>query len=54
MEQAFLDAVKAGNEAEVRRLMQGSPALAGAKDGNGVSAILLGDDWGQAPDFTKT
>ncbi len=41
MEQAFLDAVKAGNKAEVRRLVQGSPALAGAKDGNGVSAILL-------------
>lgn len=41
MAQAFLDAVKAGNEDEVRRLVQGSPALAGAKDGNGVSAILL-------------
>ena len=41
MEQAFLDAVKAGSEGEVRRLVQGSPALPGAKDDNGVSAILL-------------
>ena len=41
MEQAFLDAVRAGNEDEVRRLVQGSPELVDAKDGNGVSAILL-------------
>lgn len=47
MAQAFLDAVKAGNEDEVRRLVQGSPALAGAKDGNGVSAILLAAYHGQ-------
>jgi ankyrin repeat protein len=41
MEQAFFEAVKAGNVDEVRRLVHGSPGLAGAKDGNGVSAILL-------------
>lgn len=37
----FFDAVKAGNVDEVRRLVQGTPALAGAKDSNGVSAILV-------------
>jgi ankyrin repeat protein len=37
----FFEAVKAGSVAEVRRLVQESPALAGARDGNGVSAILL-------------
>lgn len=41
MEQSFVDAVKAGNVDEVRRLVQGTPALAGTKDGNGVSAILV-------------
>ena len=33
--------MKAGNVDEVRRLVQGTPALAGTKDGNGVSAILV-------------
>lgn len=37
----FFEAVKAGRVAEVRRLVQESPTLAGARDGNGVSAILL-------------
>lgn len=37
----FFEAVKAGSVAEVRRLVNESPALAGARDGNGVSAILL-------------
>lgn len=41
MEQSFFDAVKAGNVDEVRCLVQGTPALAGTKDGNGVSAILV-------------
>ena len=41
MEQSFFDAVKAGNVDEVRRLVQDTPALAGTKDGNGVSAILV-------------
>jgi len=41
MEQAFFDAVKAGNLDDVRRLVRARPALAGARDANGVSAILL-------------
>ncbi len=41
MEQALLAAVKAGNLDEVRRLVHGTPALAGARDANGVSGILL-------------
>jgi len=41
MEQSFFDAVKAGNVDEVRCLVQGTLALAGTKDGNGVSAILV-------------
>lgn len=41
MEQVLFDAVKAGNLDEVRRLVQATPALAGARDANGVSAILL-------------
>ena len=41
MEQAFLAAVKAGQLDEVRRLVSATPALAAARDPNGVSAILL-------------
>lgn len=41
MEQSFFDAVEAGNVDEVRCLVQGTLALAGTKDGNGVSAILV-------------
>ena len=41
MAPAFFQAVKSGNIDDVRRMVQASPALAGAKDGNGVSAILL-------------
>jgi ankyrin repeat protein len=41
VEQPFLDALKAGNVDEVRRLVRDTPALAGARDANGVSAILL-------------
>lgn len=41
MEQAFFDAVKAGNLDEVRRLVGDTPALAAARDGRGVSGILL-------------
>jgi ankyrin repeat protein len=37
----FLEAVKAGSVAEVRRMVHDSPALAGARDANGVSALLL-------------
>jgi ankyrin repeat protein len=37
----FFEAVKAGSVAEVRRLVHESPALAGARDANGVSALLL-------------
>lgn len=47
MAQSFLEAVKAGHVDEVRRLVQASPALAGAKDGNGVSAVLLAAYHGQ-------
>lgn len=41
MHQPWFDAVKAGNLDEVRRLVRDAPALAGARDGNGVSGILL-------------
>ena len=41
MEQALFDAIKIGNLDEVRRLVSGQPALAGARDSNGVSVILL-------------
>jgi len=41
MEQAFFDAIKAGKVAEVRSLAANYPALATARDANGVSAILV-------------
>ncbi len=41
MEQAFFAAVKAGNLDEVRRLVRATPALAGVRDANGVSGILI-------------
>jgi ankyrin repeat protein len=41
MDQALLEAVKTGNLDEVRRLVSATPALAGERDANGVSAILL-------------
>ena len=41
MEQAFFEAVRAGNLDEIRRLVAATPALAGARDANGVSAILF-------------
>ena len=41
MEQALIEAVKAGKLDEVRRLVSATPSLAGARDANGVSAILL-------------
>lgn len=41
MEHAFFDAIKAGNLDEVRRLVRDTPVLAGVRDGNGVSGILL-------------
>ena len=47
MEQEFFAAVKAGNVDEVRRLVAATPALAGARDANGVSAILLATYHGQ-------
>jgi uncharacterized protein len=37
----FFEAVKAGSVAEVRRMVKELPTLAGARDGTGVSAILL-------------
>lgn len=47
MEQAFFDAVKAGSLDEVQRLVRGMPALAAARDGNGVSGIMLAAYHGQ-------
>ncbi len=47
MEQAFFDVVKAGNLDEVRRLVGDTPALTAARDGSGVSAILLAAYHGQ-------
>ena len=41
MEQQLVEAVKAGRVDEVRSLVTANPALAGARDQNGVSAILL-------------
>ncbi|MGE0864789.1 MAG: ankyrin repeat domain-containing protein [Vicinamibacterales bacterium] len=41
MSQELFEAVKAGNLDEVRRLVAETPALAGARDANGVSGILL-------------
>lgn len=41
MGQALFDAIKTGNVDEVRRLVHATPALAGARDANGVSAILV-------------
>jgi len=41
MSQVLFEAVKAGNLDEVRRLVAETPALAGARDANGVSGILL-------------
>jgi uncharacterized protein len=41
MELAFFDAIKTGNLDEVRRLVRDSPALAAARDANGVSGILI-------------
>ncbi len=41
MEQAFFEAVKAGNLDEVQRLVGATPALAGVRDANGVSGILI-------------
>lgn len=37
----FFEAVKAGSVAEVRRQVKESPALAGERDANGVSVVLL-------------
>jgi uncharacterized protein len=37
----FFEAVKAGSVAEVRRMVEELPTLAGTRDGTGVSAILL-------------
>src|SRR5688572_15690034 len=36
----FLDAVKAGNESEVRRRLAEEPSLAAVRDGGGLSALL--------------
>jgi ankyrin repeat protein len=41
VEQTFFAVVKAGDLAEVRRLVAATPALAGARDANGVSAVLV-------------
>jgi len=41
MDQPLFEAVKAGNLDDVRRLVTLAPSLAGARDANGVSAILL-------------
>ena len=41
MEQPFFDAVKAGNVAEVTRLVREQPGLGNARDANGASAILV-------------
>ena len=45
----FLEAVKAGDEARVRELLAESPALAKARDENGVSAVMLAR-YHQTPD----
>ena len=41
MEHPFFDAVKAGNVAEVTRLVREQPVLGSARDANGASAILV-------------
>lgn len=41
MEQQLLDAIKAGNVDEVRRLVTATPSLAQARDGNGASMVLV-------------
>jgi len=47
VEQALFDAIKSGNLDEVRRLVTATPTLAGARDANGVSAILVATYHGQ-------
>jgi ankyrin repeat protein len=44
----FLSAVKAGDTAEMERLLAHVPSLADARDGQGVSAVLLAAYHGQA------
>jgi uncharacterized protein len=39
--EAFLDAVKKGDRETVERMLSAEPALAGARDANGTSALLL-------------
>ncbi len=41
MSQPFLDAVRAGDEAAAELMLAGDPALAGARDGRGTTAVLL-------------
>ena len=41
MEQQLFDAIKAGQVDEVRRLVEGNPGLAGARDASGASALLV-------------
>src|SRR5215207_8963658 len=40
MEQQLFDAIKSGNVADVKRLIQENPALKQARDASGASAIL--------------
>ncbi len=41
MEQQLFDAIKAGQVDEITRLIGGNPALAGARDASGASALLV-------------
>ncbi len=44
----FIEAVKKGDRESVERMLAAEPALIGAKDANGVSAVLLSHYYGQA------
>jgi ankyrin repeat protein len=52
MEQALLEAVKAGNVDEVRRLMQDNPAAKTARDASGASLLLVAA-YNMKPDVVK-
>jgi ankyrin repeat protein len=43
----FIEAVKKGDRDTVERMLSSDPALAGAKDANGVSAVLLSHYYGK-------
>jgi uncharacterized protein len=50
--QDFWAAVKAGHSAEVTRLLDAEPALANARDENGLSAVLTAA-YDQEPDIAR-